>query len=159
MHIDEFRKLQREQATSAVFSLVMACRRKFLNATHLLELRSASINRLSSFGVYAAVDCWPLLSPYIVLAERYLDCYFSPQDDLFHGPREMQDEKWAKYFHHVLVPHLIDNDEVVRNVLRAVQALPSKRPEDAAVALGHFFGETALPETSPLWALDAIVDY
>jgi hypothetical protein len=40
MHIDEFREFQRQGATHDVFSLVMTCRRKFLNAAQLLELRS-----------------------------------------------------------------------------------------------------------------------
>ena len=105
MHIDEFREFQREGATYNLASLVMACRRKFLNAARLLEVRSQVIDRLSSFGVDAGVDPWPLLGPFTVLAERYVERFFSPQDNLFQDPMERQDEKWGKYFHHVLVPH------------------------------------------------------
>ena len=57
MHIDEFREFQRQGATHDVFSLVMTCRRKFLNAAQLLELRSDAISKLASFGVDAPVDC------------------------------------------------------------------------------------------------------
>jgi hypothetical protein len=159
MHIDEFREFQREGATYNLASLVMACRRKFLNAARLLEVRSQVIDRLSSFGVDAGVDPWPLLGPFTVLAERYVERFFSPQDNLFQDPMERQDEKWGKYFHHVLVPHLLTNDEVVRNVLRAVRALPSQQPEQAAIALSQYFAETTLPETRPLWAPEDIVDY
>ena len=63
MHIDEFRSFQREGATHNVFSLVMTCRRKFLNAARLLELRGDAIDKLASFGVDAPVDVWPLLGP------------------------------------------------------------------------------------------------
>jgi hypothetical protein len=104
MHIDEFRKFQREGATSNLVSLVMTCRRKFLNAARLLEVRTTAIVRLSSFGLDAAADNWPLLGPFTVLAERYVERFFSPQDSLFRDPMERQDEKWGKYFHHVLVP-------------------------------------------------------
>lgn len=76
MHIDEFRQLQRGGATYNLFSLVMTCRRKFLNAARLLEVRSAAIDRLASLGVDTAVDCWPLLGPLTVLAERYVEQFF-----------------------------------------------------------------------------------
>jgi hypothetical protein len=156
MHIDEFRKFQRQGATHDVFSLVMTCRRKFLNAARLLELRSDAISKLGSFGVDAPVDVWPLLTPFSVLTERYATQLFSPQESLFQVPSEKQDEKWG---HHILVPHLIASDEVVRNVLRAVRALPSQHPEQAAVALSQHFTEMTLPDTSPPWAPEDAVDY
>lgn len=158
MHIDEFRKFQREGATTNLVFLVMACRRKFLNAARLLELRNPVIDRLSSFGLDVGVNPWPLLGPFTVLAERYVKHFFSPQENLFHDPMERQDERWGKYFHHVLVPDLLANDEVVRNVLRAVRALPSQQPEQAAITLSQYFAETTLPETHPLWAPEDIVD-
>lgn len=159
MHIDEFREFQRQGATHDVFSLVMTCRRKFLNAAQLLELRSDAISKLASFGVDAPVDVWPLLTPFSVLTERYATQLFSPQESLFQVPSEKQDEKWGRYFHHILVPHLIASDEVVRNVLRAVRALPSRHPEQAAVTLGQHFAEMTLPETRPPWAPEDAVDY
>ena len=104
MHIDEFRSFQREGATHNVFNLVMTCRRKFLNAARLLELRSDAMDELASFGVDAPVDVWPLPGPFSVLPERYTTQFFSPQENLFQEPSEKQDQKWGKYFHHVLVP-------------------------------------------------------
>ena len=158
MHIDEFRKFQREGSPSNLIGLVMACRRRFLNAARLLEVRSPAIDRLSSFGVDAAVEYWPLLGPFSVIAERYVERFFSPQDTLFRDPADIEDEKWARYFHHVLVPHMLTNDEVVRTVLRAVHALPSAHPEHAARALSQYFAETTLPDTSPAWAPEDVID-
>ena len=43
MHIDEFRKFQREGSPSNLIGLVMACRRRFLNAARLLEVRDAAL--------------------------------------------------------------------------------------------------------------------
>lgn len=159
MHVDEFRKYQREGATANLFSLVMSCRRKFLNAARLLELNSQSIDRLSAFGVSTPIDLWPLLNPFIDLTERYVEHFFSPQDNLFHTHMERQDEQWSKYFHQILVPHVLANDEAVRNILRAVRALPSKDPEKAALALSNYFKETTLPETWPVWAPEDDVEY
>ena len=107
----------------------------------------------------APVDVWPLLTPFSVLTERYATQLFSPQESLFQVPSEKQDEKWGRYFHQILVPHLIASDEVVRNVLRAVRALPSQHPEQAAVALSQHFTEMTLPDTSPPWAPEDAVDY
>lgn len=159
MHIDEFRACQRAGATHDLFSLVMTCRRRFLNAARLVELGSGAIDELTSFGVDASVDLWPLIAPFGVLTERYVAQFFSPQECLFPSLIEQQDQKWIRYFHHVLVPHLIASDEVVRNVLRAVRALPSHQPDQAAIALSQYFAEMTLPESKPLWAPEDAVDY
>jgi hypothetical protein len=63
MHMDEFRKFQRERATSNLVSVVMACRRRFLNAARLLEVRGASMDTLSSFGANAAIVIGRYLGP------------------------------------------------------------------------------------------------
>ena len=57
--------------------------------------------------------CWPsATSP----SSRRRKCCFRA------GRQE--DERWSRYFHHVLLPHLLQNDELVRNVLRAVTRCP-----------------------------------
>ncbi len=159
MHIDEFRHFQRKSAAEDVFSLVMTCRRKFLNAARLLELRSDAIYKLEPFGVSERVNVRPLLTPFSVLTERYTMEFFSPQENLFQEPSEEQNVKWGRYFYDILVPHLIGSDEVVRNVLRVVRALPSQHPELAATALSQHFTEMTLPERRPPWAPEDEVDY
>lgn len=158
MHIDEFRAFQREGAASSLFTLIMAGRRKFLNAARLLEVSSSALDTLTSFGVSSTVDHEPLLEPFAVLSERYVDRFFSPQGDLAIEPGQRQDEKWHRYFHHVLVPHLLSNNDVVRDILRAVRALPSRRLEQTSSRLGHYFAEMTLPETRPLWAPEESID-
>ena len=107
-------------------------------------------------GTDTRIDLWPLLNPFMVLAERYVAVFFSPQDALFPAPGGKEDERWSRYFHHVLLPHLLQHDELVRNVLRAVHALPCTDPQGAANAVGHCFSELTLPETAPLWAPETI---
>lgn len=113
---------------------------------------------MASFGVKAPLDHGALLAPMAVLAERYVEQFFSPQEDLPLEPGQQQDEKWDRYFHHVLLPHLLADDDAVRDVLRAVRALPSQEPAQAAAALRHLFTEMTLPETQPLWAPENSVD-
>jgi len=156
VHVDDFREMQRAGAMPCLSSLFDACRRKFLNAANLLEVRSQAIERLRSVGTETRIDLWPLLNPFMVLAERYVAAFFSPQDALFPVPGGKEDERWSRYFHHVLLPHLLQHDELVRNVLRAVHALPCNDPQGAANAVGHFFAELTLPETAPLWAPETI---
>ena len=158
MHVDDLREKQRAGATADLFALVMACRRKFLNAARLLELRSPAIDRLHAMGAETAVDVWPLLRPFEVLTERYIAAFFTPQDALFPNPGDGQDVRWSRYFHHVLLPHLLQNDELVRNVLRAVRALPCNDSQAAAGTLAQLFSEMTLPETAPAWAPEDILD-
>jgi hypothetical protein len=158
VHVDDFREMQRAGAMPCLSSLFDACRRKFLNAANLLEVRSPAIERLRSVGSDTRIDLWPLLNPFMVLAERYVVAFFSPQDSLFPTPGGKEDERWSRYFHHVLLPHLLQHDELVRNVLRAVHALPGNDPQSAASAIAQFFAEMTLPETAPLWAPESILD-
>lgn len=83
----------------------------------------------------------------------------SASTNLFQEPSEEQDVKWNRYFHQILVPHIIGSDEVVRNILRVVRALPSQHPELAADALSLHFTEMSLPDRRPLWAPEDAVDY
>lgn len=141
-----------------LITLIMACRRKFLKAAYLLQIRSPALDALASFGVKASLDHEALLAPMAVLAERYVEQFFSPQGDLTLEPGQRQDEKWDRYFHHVLLPHLLADHDAVRDVLRAVRALPSREPAQAASALFHLFTEMTLPQTQPLWAPENGID-
>ena len=158
MHVGDLRLTQREGAVSNLASLAANCRRKFLNAARLLEWRSPVIDKLHSFGVGGPVDLWPLLTPHAVLAERYIEHFYSPQVSLFPTPGDEEDAKWGNYFRQVLVPHLVADDDVVRNVLRALRALPCKEPEQAALALRQHFTEMTLPHTRPLWSPEEVLD-
>lgn len=152
MHVDDLRRIQREAATANLYGLVVSCRGRFVEAADLLEWRSAAIERLREAGVVERIDLWPLYAAYTVLSERYIAEFFSPQEALFFDPTEMQDAKWSSYFHHCLVPQLLRNHDVVRNVLRSVRLLPCNDPQAAATSLSQCFTEVALPQTAPAWA-------
>lgn len=157
MNVDDFQQAQRSNAAQNLHALFMSCRRKFLNAARLLELRGAEIENLREWG-YKSVDLWPLMNMYSVVCDRYTDAFYSPQAKLFANPADAQDEKWGRYFHHVLVPHLLLEDEFVRNVLRAMMAIPCKSPQLARDALVQHVSEMTLPETRPPWAPEDAID-
>ena len=159
MNLNEFRTFQREHAVNFSYSLVMTGRQKFLNAARLLERNSPEIDKLASFGVTTPIDLRPLLGPFHVLSERYAGHFFSPQRSLFEVPSEKQDALWSTYFYHIMMPKILLGDDVVRNVLRAVRALPSHHPEHAATALIQHFEEMTLPEKKPPWAPEDMVDF
>jgi hypothetical protein len=124
----------------------MHCRSKYVDAARLLEIQNPAIERLASSGISTAVDVGPLLWPLDVLIERYIDRFFSPQESLFDETGQHEAVRWTRYFHHVLTPAILANDEAVRNVLRAVKALPSQQPEQAPVSLHNILSEMQLPE-------------
>lgn len=152
MNVDDFQQAQRSNASQSLYTLFMSCRRKFLNAARLLELHGAEIENLRECGLIKSVDLWPLMNMYSVVCDRYTDAFFSPQENLFTNPSDEQDEKWWRYFHHVLVPHLLLEDEFVRNVLRAMMAIPCKNPQLARDAIVQHVSEMTLPESRPPWA-------
>lgn len=156
MHADDLRRIQREAATANLYGLVMSCRGRFLDAADLLEWRSAAIDRLRAAGAVERIDLWPLYGAYEVLSMRYIEEFFSPQESLFIDPAQSQDAKWSSYFHHRLVPQLLQINDVVRNVLRAVRVLPCNDPQAAATALNQCFTELTLPQTAPLWAPETL---
>lgn len=157
MNVDDFQQAQRSNAAQNLHALFMSCRRKFLNAARLLELRGAEIENLREWG-YKSVDLWPLMNMYSVVCDRYTEAFYSPQAKLFANPADAQDEKWERYFHHVLVPHLLLEDEFVRNVLRAMMAIPCKSPQLARDTLVQHVSEMTLPETRPPWAPEDAID-
>lgn len=71
------------------------------------------IHRLAELGVMEPIDVSPILGPFEVLAERYVDRFFSPQGDLLASSSSTQDALWTRYFYQVLIPFLVSNDEVV----------------------------------------------
>lgn len=151
MHIDDFRRAVRETANSQIASFVESCRRRFINSALLLEIRSPTIEKLmDSCG--ERVELWPLLKSYETLMERYADLYFTSQLTLFYDPKETPDMLWYKYFHHVLVPTLLQRNDIVRNVLKALSLLPCESSKTAADALVYEFSELTLPTQIPPWA-------
>jgi hypothetical protein len=158
-YIDELRRAQREGMASNVAHCVTAARRKYLNAANLPQLGGAAIERLRALGTSAPIDAWPLFASFTVLSERYIERFFSPQGDLIATPKDKPDEKWGRYFYFVLLPHLLRNDDVVLDALRAVRALPCSRPDKAAEALVHHFTEMTMPESEPAWAPEDLIDH
>jgi hypothetical protein len=98
------------------------------------------------------------MNMYSVVCDRYTDAFYSPQAKLFPNPADDEGAKWGRYFHHVLVPHLLLDDEFVRNVLRAMMAIPCKSPQLARDALVQRVSEMTLPETQPPWAPEDAID-
>lgn len=72
----------------------------------------------------------------------YFERFFTPQVELLPETTQFQDEKWVHYLFGVLIPALLNDDEVLRNILRGVGALPSRQGLHSAVAaLCRRFGE------------------
>lgn len=153
MNVHNFRQEQQNKAVQDLNSLFWICRYKFLKAASLLELKGPVFDKLQRSGWDAAVDMSPLINMFGVLCERYVAQLFTPytQQVLSGLPDDDPDIKWRKYFHHVLVPHLIQDDEFVRNVLRATMTIPCKNPQLASEALVLRVSDMTLPETKPPW--------
>lgn len=158
MDAEYFRQTQRSSAVNYLGSLFRACRSRFLNAASLLELRGPVFDKLRE-SAYENVDLWPLLGMFDVICDRYADEFFTPQEELFITPVDEQDAKWTRYFYNILIPHLVQDDGFVRNVLRAVMVIPCKSPRLAGDAIVQYIFEMTLPETVPAWAPEDCIYY
>ncbi len=152
MNADRLREACREHAVRSVELLALESQVKFINAANLMEWRSPILAKVRALTCKDAAELWPLHSVFELICERYIATFYSPQRELITKVGDEPDELWWQYFVHVLVPCLMSNDDVVRNVLRAVNALPCRDPQEAARALEHHVWEMTLPGAQPAWA-------
>lgn len=152
LSLSALREVQRQHAVYDLTALARSCRRRFLLSASLLEIQSAQIRKLEEFGVQSGIEIWPLLTAYSLLCDRWNTSFHTGQVSLFPTPHDEDDIIWSRYFHHVLVPHLLLQDEFVRNILRSLRAIPSVSPADAAESVRQYIQEMTLPNTKPPWA-------
>lgn len=111
-------------------SLLARCQRRFVRAAQLLEINDSEIRRVRDAS---QVDIRPLLEMYLELCDRYVKEVHTPQIDLFKNKDPI--ELWRTYFYHTILPNLVENDDVVRNVLKATEILPSAKVGASMMAL------------------------
>ena len=160
MRLETLEQFQRECAFGDMQVFAQRCRHRYLLAAKLLEVNSVAVQHVEELFSSGAINTWLLLPAYAVVCERYNRAFFSPQENLFYSPNEEQDAKWNQYFWLRLVPDLIERDDVVRNVLRAVNAIPSVDPAAASHSLEQCVREMNLPpvKRAQLWVLREDID-
>lgn len=159
MNIDQFAQAQQECAQAMLGALVSGARRRFLCSARLLEWRSPTIESLESLGIQNAVDLWPLFGAFGVLCERYREALYNPQQPLFDRVRAAQDEAWSQYYYLIFLPCALQDDNLVRNVLRSVGGLPSSDLSLAQDAVRQHFTDMTLPTQKPAWAPEDVLTH
>lgn len=150
-------QLQDDHAVQAMNSLVMACRTRFIRSAELVEIRGPAIDQLQRLGFQGAIDLNPLMHAWRCLCKRYRSEKYDPQQHLFCNNETELEEMWGKFVYHELVPQLLREDELIRNVLRAVGGLPCTSPDKAADAVYQHFLEMTFPTMPPPWAPEEII--
>jgi hypothetical protein len=159
MNRDAFARLQHAQAAPALHCLAMSCRRRFLSAAALVELRGPVVDSLRDFGVSQGLDVALLLGAWERVCERYLSERYDPQTSLFQAHDRQVERAWGVFLYQHLLPELVRNDELVRNVLRALGGLPSRAPKAAAEAVELHLAEMSLPLGPPAPAVGGDMDW
>ena len=155
---DELAAFQADGAKTDLFALYSLCRRRFLHAADLLELPRDRLGPIAAMSGWETVDLAPLLPAWSILCGRYRDEGYDPQVNLFAPSASAPAEAWSRFVHHRLFPTLARDDELVRNVLRAVGAIPCRSSANAAEALCLRLTEMTLPDTPPPWAPEEDVE-
>jgi len=144
-------------AVQALASLARAAQRRFLRAARLLEWHSPQLEQLRKLDRERPINVAALIQGYTVITERYIDAFYSPQAALFPSEKDAE-TKWWKYWHHVLMPMLVEDDAQVRHILRAIGGLVTTDSHQAGVAFTQHMTTMTLPETAPAWAPDNLAN-
>lgn len=146
-----------ETAIQMLNRLAMTCRRRFLLSANLVEIRGPVIDGLCKFGSWESVDLGPLIRAWRCLCDRYRAELYDPQMSLFRDPKSQLMEDWDRFVYRELIPELVRDDSLVRNVLRALGGLPCKSPEKAADAVYRHFLAMTLPIEHPYGGSEEII--
>ena len=145
MNAQELIRHQREAAGTYLLALFNTCRRRYVGAMNLVQNSTASLPKLHTLGVTDSVDFVPLLPFWNTVCQRYMDELFDPQMELL-SKTEPQLKAFSEYIHWLLIPTLSEDDETVRNVLRAMQVLPCNSSETAVQSLVAYVTEMKQPQ-------------
>jgi len=146
MRLETLQEIQLEAAYNNMRSLVGRCRERYLAAAAMMELDDATVTQVREIGFGEPPSPWRLLRGYKILCDRYNRSYFTAQENLFFKPGDEQDAKWIGYFWYRLMPKLLERDEMVRNVLRAGEAIPSEDPQAAGDSFLQECRELVMPK-------------
>lgn len=148
--MDELQQAQNDGLVPGLSSLVMACRRRYLDAARLLEVDENNLSRVRELALQP-VDLSLLAVAYREICKRYRDELHSPQGELWepsHQDRIMK--AWNEFYYCRFVPTVLWEDEFVRNVLRCVGALSANDQHGPATSLQLYITEMYLPHDRPL---------
>ncbi len=148
---EEFARAQREWTIPALSSLVRRCIDRYLGAVRLLQIRGEPAGVLEHARREGGLDLGPLLPFWNAVCDRYRSERYDAQGELFGDEVKARLDAWSRFVYHELFPALCREDEIVRNVLRAVALLPSRARRGAAEALVRYAEDMALPEGLPIW--------
>ena len=147
--MDELDEIQKQGTSPYLFSLVMGCRRRYLDAAYLLEIDNEHVQRIGDLASQR-VDLSALLPAYDVLCQRYRDELHSWQDELWQTSREDRIARaWSEFYYWRFVPTVIWEDTFVCNVLRGLGVLPARNVKDAIESLRLHVSEMQLPRNRP----------
>lgn len=159
MRIEDLAKAQQEGAGPMLGALVNGARRRFLASARLLEWNSPVVQSLESFGIHKGIELWPLLDAFAELCARYREHFYSPQQSLLDRIRNGPDEVWAQWFYWKFLPCVLQDDSLVRNVLRSVGGLPTADAALSRSAVRQCFADMTLPTEKPLWAPEDVLTF
>lgn len=157
MNANGLRRAIADGAVQALASLVQPAQRRFLRAARLLEWESPQLEQLRRLGREQPINVATLIQGFTVITERYIDAFYSAQATLFPGEKDAE-AKWWKYWHHVMVPVLVDDNTQVRHILRAVGGLGTSDSHEAGVAFTQHLNTMTLPHSAPPWAPEDLVN-
>lgn len=140
---------QEASRRSGLTAVVEQSRERFRTAADLLNLPMPDKQIYERPLPDERIDLGPLVLFWNSLCRRYADEIYDAQLNLLERPENHEAESWSQYLYWGLIPTLVADNAVVRNLMRAIGAHVSKSPEDAARTLETLAKELRLPAHPP----------
>lgn len=148
MNYGELKRLQHRQMSSTLCTLIHLCQQRFIRAADLVGVRSEAIEGLRH-AYKSGVDVQPLIPTWNRLCQRYNVEVYDRQLHLFEDRTSQVEHEWNAFAFEWVCSHLPGNNDVCRNVLRAVKWLPARDHKAAADAVQQYVSECQLPGRTP----------
>ena len=140
---------QEASRRSGLTALVEQSRERFRTAADLLNLPMPDKQIYERPLPDERVELGPLVMFWNALCRRYADEIYDAQLNLLERPDNHEAESWSQYLYWALIPVLVADNAVAKNVMQAIGAHVSQSPEDAARTLVTLAKELRLPAPPP----------
>jgi len=131
--------------------MVRACRRRYLDAAYVLNIRNEAISWLQNVDSLSRTDTTYLTETYRILCERYRSELHSPQQSLEEDYVENLTRRWTETMYDQVLPSLVGHSDFTRNVLEVAGAIPTSGYDAARQFLDRYVSEFDFPDDAPLY--------
>jgi hypothetical protein len=133
----------------ALSGLVRNLRDRFLKSADLVGILPFERPEFNRPHYDERLDLTPLMPFWAEMCRRYREEIYDPQLGLLDRSDDHEAEGWSRYLYWVLIPALVEDNAIARNVMLALGLHGSAQPVHATAKLAILAKEFRLPAMTP----------